>query len=81
MSYSILAISVFVFVAVYTLLLAKIFINLGIKINSKGEVHEIKVLPKIPKKPKSSAEDQRYADIMWNIENFTGRGSKQREVK
>ena len=70
----------FLVTVLYTVFVAKVCIGIGIKLGEKG-IKEVKVLPKIQKKAKESAEMKRYNDIMWNIENFHGRGSAERAVK
>ena len=77
MLYNILAMLV---MAVYTLILAKFFIGIGMKLSDNG-VKQIKIMPKVPRKPKESKEMKRYNDIIWNIENFHGVGSQEREIK
>ena len=65
---------------IYTIFTAKVCINIGMKLGEKG-IKEVKILPKVPRKVKESSELKRYNDIMWNIENFHGRGSAERAVK
>lgn len=61
------------------LITAKFFLLLG----SKTEVKSIQILPKFPKKADKETEKKRQKEeaLKFNIDNFSGYGSPEREVK
>ena len=76
MWYDLFGVSVLLGVFLFT---SVTFINIGIKLGTKG--CESLKMPSVKRKPKVSKEVQRNVDIMYNIENFQGRGSTERDIK
>ena len=72
MWYSIIFIVSFLLIAIYTYLMAKFFIGIGIRLGG-GKKEEIIILPKLPKgKPKESKEQKEYNEFMKRIESYSG---------
>ena len=77
MSYSILIVAVaitgcLIGSLIVFLLLADKFINLGIKMAQKGDIKQVKIMPKVEKKVKESAETIEARKRMELIDGYTG---------